>query len=324
MTARINEPIRTAVFVSGNGTNLEAILQSTEDGILKGKIEVVAVLSDNKKAYALERAKKYGVQGFAVDRTEIRKENREKFYLEKIDEYKVSLNVLAGFMGLLSPCFIQELENRKIPCVNIHPTPTDQYRGAEGYKWVSEQQIGVNFSTMHMITGNAKEKFDEGPVVLYGLPYYSLYSADEINKLKKAGLEQEYRLITTVLNHIAEGAIQISGRDVGYSVGLDDFEDKLRNALQETDKELCIISFSEKNKLYWTIRFDHYEGDGRNYSGLQEVHNTAEIEDLLGFTLMRKEMIDAVHCAKNLDIKLVFNFLEIPLIPKYDLNSTLV
>src|SRR3989338_5441842 len=308
-----NKPIRAAVFVSGEGTNLEAILESTENGILKGKIEVAVVISDNIEARALQRAAKYKVASFIADKNDFGKEAREEEYLKIIKKYEINLIVLAGYSGILSPHFIEETEKEKIPCLNIHPTPTDQYRGAEGYKWVAEQQISVNFPTMHIVT----ENFDEGPVLLYGLPYYSLYSVDKIDELKEKGLREEHRLITTVLNHLADGAIKIENKEVHYSVQLGDFKKNLCTSLREMKEMLDVIAYAKDNQLRWTIRFDQCAG-GKKTQYFEEISGEEEIEDLLGFTLLRKEMACARPTAENPDLNFLFNFLRIPLVYLYD------
>ena len=96
-----------AVFVSGNGTNLQAIIDSISRGEIKAKIALV--VCNNKDAYALVRAKKAGIETFVLSHKEFRaREDYDKRILEELKKRNVELVALAGFMRLLSPDFIKE------------------------------------------------------------------------------------------------------------------------------------------------------------------------------------------------------------------------
>ena len=109
---------RIAVFVSGGGTNLEALLKAQESGAIPHG-EIVVVLSSTAGAYALERAKNHGVPGFAVPRKGMDQAAFEAALSEKLAEYHVDLIVLAGFLSILSEAFVQRWPDR---IVNIHPS----------------------------------------------------------------------------------------------------------------------------------------------------------------------------------------------------------
>lgn len=112
--------LKVAVLVSGGGTNLQAIIDAMDNGtITNAKIEVV--ISNNPNAYALERAKKHNIKALCISPKSY--ENRAAFnadFLEKLNEYKVDLVVLAGFLVVIPPEMIAQYRNR---IINIHPSP---------------------------------------------------------------------------------------------------------------------------------------------------------------------------------------------------------
>ncbi len=115
-----------AVFVSGNGTNLQAII----DNIAKGRLSVnlSLVVSDQKNAFALKRAEKAGVKTFCLDPKGFgSKEAYEKVIIACLKREKVDLVVLAGFMRILSPFFVRKYKNR---ILNLHPALLPSFKGA--------------------------------------------------------------------------------------------------------------------------------------------------------------------------------------------------
>ena len=143
---------RIAVFVSGGGTNLEALLKAQESGAIPHG-EIVVVLSSTAGAYALERAKNHGVPGFAVPRKGMDQAAFEAALSEKLTEYHVDLIVLAGFLSILSEAFVQRWPDR---IVNIHPSliPAFCGKGYYGLK-VHEAALGrgvkVTGATVHLV-----------------------------------------------------------------------------------------------------------------------------------------------------------------------------
>lgn len=111
--------LKIAVLVSGGGTNLQAIIDKIAEGVITNT-EIAVVISNNKNAYALERAKQAGIEAVCVSPKDY--ENREQFnqeFLKTLDSYQVDLVVLAGFLVVIPPAMIQKYENR---IINIHPS----------------------------------------------------------------------------------------------------------------------------------------------------------------------------------------------------------
>ena len=122
--------LKIAVLVSGGGTNLQAIIDKIAEGVITNT-EIAVVISNNKNAYALERAKQAGIEAVCVSPKDY--ENREQFnqeFLKKLDSYQVDLVVLAGFLVVIPPAMIQKYENR---IINIHPSLIPSFCGTGYY-----------------------------------------------------------------------------------------------------------------------------------------------------------------------------------------------
>ncbi len=156
--------LRVAVLVSGGGTNLQAMI----DALVEGKItntEIVAVISNNQNAYALQRAEKNGIENCCIDPKSY--EDRELFsqtMIETLNTLKVDLVVLAGYLVVLEESFIKAFRNR---IVNIHPSliPSfcgDGFYGNVVHRAVKSRGCTVSGCTVHF----ADDKYDEGPIIL--------------------------------------------------------------------------------------------------------------------------------------------------------------
>lgn len=120
---------RIAVFVSGGGTNFEALINAEENGKMPHG-EIVLVLSSNKDAYALKRAENHGIKSVVCSKKELgSQENFEREILKNLEENDIQLIVLAGFMSILSKDFTKKYENR---IINVHPSLIPSFCG-EGY-----------------------------------------------------------------------------------------------------------------------------------------------------------------------------------------------
>lgn len=143
---------RIAVFVSGGGTNLEALLNAQESGAIPHG-EIVLVVSSSERAYALTRAANHGVPGVAVPRKETSQEAFEAAISEKLAEFQVDIIVLAGFLSILSEDFVRQWPDR---ILNIHPSliPSFCGKGMYGLK-VHEAALArgvkVTGATVHLV-----------------------------------------------------------------------------------------------------------------------------------------------------------------------------
>lgn len=151
-----------AIFASGSGTNAEAIMGHFSEGTGKGKgIKTVLLLSNNPDAYALERARKFGVPAEVFARDEFR--NPEGKVARLLEENQVDFIVLAGFLWLVPPYLIEKYRNR---IVNIHPALLPKYGGKGMYGHhvheaviaSGERESGI---TIHWVT----EEYDSGDII---------------------------------------------------------------------------------------------------------------------------------------------------------------
>jgi phosphoribosylglycinamide formyltransferase-1 len=149
---------KISIFVSGNGTNMEYLLEHVRSGKLKA--EAALVVSDNPQAYALKRAEKFNAECVVVDRKKFpSKETFEAEIRRHLDRKKIDYIALAGFMRILSPAFIKAYEGRLI---NIHPSLLPQFPGAHAIRDAFEAKAKVTGVSVHFVD----EGVDTGPVIL--------------------------------------------------------------------------------------------------------------------------------------------------------------
>ena len=145
--------IRIAVFVSGGGTNLQALMDAQKSGIIKSG-EIVHVVSDTADAYALERAQNNGIDTTVVDRKKYPdRESFEKKLIETLKSNNIELIILAGFMRILGSEIIREYENRMI---NVHPSLIPSFCGKGFYglkvhEAALQKGVKVTGATVHFV-----------------------------------------------------------------------------------------------------------------------------------------------------------------------------
>lgn len=156
--------LRVGVLVSGGGTNLQAVLDAIDSGEIKNA-EVKVVISNNKNAYALKRAKNHGIDALCISPKEF--ESRTQFHdelLSRIDEYHLDLIVLAGFLVTIPEAMIQKYRNR---IINIHPSLIPSfcgtgYFGLKVHEAALARGVKITGATVHYVD----EGTDTGPIIL--------------------------------------------------------------------------------------------------------------------------------------------------------------
>ena len=204
--------LRVLVCVSGGGTNLQALI----DAIRTGKItdtEIVRVISNNPGTYALERAAAAGIEGVCVSPKEF--SDREQFYdafLEKVEEARPDLIVLAGFLVVIPGKLIQKYQNR---ILNIHPSLIPSfcgtgYYGLKVHEKVLERGVKITGATVHFVD----EGTDTGPIVLQKA--VAVVPGDTPKSLQQRVMEEaEWELLPAAVNLFAHDRIQVKdGRAV--------------------------------------------------------------------------------------------------------------
>lgn len=195
--------VRIAVLVSGSGTNLQAIIDSIHEGRING--EIIAVISDNEKAYAIERAKKYGLKAFCIDR-----KSSADILLRELKSLDVELVVLAGYLTILGRELVRAYEGR---IINIHPSLIPAFCGKGFYgervhKAAVEYGVKVSGATVHFVD----EGTDSGPIILQ--EPVTVYPEDTAETLAARVLELEHRLLPKAVGLFCEGRLRIEGRKV--------------------------------------------------------------------------------------------------------------
>ncbi len=191
-----------AVLASGYGSNLQAIMDAVDRGQITGSLELV--LSDNQNAYALERAKNNGIEALYLDPDDY--ENRiayDKALVARLQEKKIELVILAGFMRVLSPVFIKEYRGR---IMNIHPSLLPAFPGVNGVGQALAYGVKVSGCSVHFVD----EGLDEGPIILQeAVP---VFDHDTEESLQQRIHEVEHRLYPRAIQLFIEGKLRLEGR----------------------------------------------------------------------------------------------------------------
>jgi len=203
--------VKTAILVSGGGTNLQAIIDANIFGEIKN-CELTAVISSSPEAYALKRAAYVDIPSYIVDRAIF--PNRLSFtkaMLEKLRDLEVDLVVYAGFNYILGPQLINAFENR---IINIHPSLIPSFCG-EGYyglrvhEAVLEYGAKITGATAHFAT----EEADAGPIILQKSVLVN--DDDTPESLQRRVMEDaEWKILPEAISLFCEGRLEVKGRIV--------------------------------------------------------------------------------------------------------------
>ena len=193
--------IKTAVFASGNGSNLQVIIDQAKAGLLP--IEVVAVISDYEDAYALERARKANLEAIFHDPALYT--DREAYDVELkmiVDSFYVNLLVLAGFMRILTADFVSFFQNR---ILNIHPSLLPKFKGLNTHERVLAAGEKYHGATVHYVTA----ELDAGPIIEQ--KSFEVLPTDSAYDLQQKVHQCEYEIYPRAIQSVAERIL----RDIG-------------------------------------------------------------------------------------------------------------
>ncbi|MBQ3235249.1 MAG: phosphoribosylglycinamide formyltransferase [Clostridia bacterium] len=197
----LKDKIKVAVFVSGGGTNLQAILESERRGEIPDA-EIKLVLSNNPSAYALERAKNFGIKAVCVDKSEYKTlEEREAKTVEILEKEGIELIVLAGYLSILSKDFTRRYENK---IINVHPSLIPSFCG-KGYYGLKVHEealrygVKVTGATVHFVN----EIPDGGKIIMQKAVAIEEGDTPEILQ-KRVMREAEWILLPLSLEKVAK------------------------------------------------------------------------------------------------------------------------
>ena len=195
--------LKIGILVSGRGTNLEAIIESYKNNEL-GEVEISVVISNKLNTAAIEKAKEHNIDTLIIEQ---KKNNNSKYdeilYKSLVNKGVTKENglvVLAGFMKILSPWFIEQFKNR---IINIHPSILPSFTGLESQKQAIEYGVKVSGCTVHFVTADV----DSGPIILQ--ESVKIKEGDTIETLSKKILIEEHKIYSKAIMLFAKKKLRI-------------------------------------------------------------------------------------------------------------------
>jgi phosphoribosylglycinamide formyltransferase-1 len=196
--------LKLGVLISGNGSNLQSIVDHIEEGSLKAIIKIV--ISNNPEAYGITRAKKHGIPVVVLRNGDF--QNKAAFDLELIRILKnncVDLVILAGFMRIITPALLNAFPHK---IMNIHPALLPSFPGIHGQKQALDYGVKLSGCTVHFVD----EGVDTGPIIIQSA--VQVFDDDTEDTLAARILKEEHRIYSQAIQLFAEGKIEIKGRKV--------------------------------------------------------------------------------------------------------------
>ncbi|WP_311746856.1 phosphoribosylglycinamide formyltransferase [Proteus terrae] len=187
------------VLISGNGSNLQAVIDACRANKITGN--VVAVLSNKADAYGLERAKLANIPAYFVDPTLYNdRADYDKALIKQIDAYQPDIVVLAGFMRILSPDFVTHYQHKLL---NIHPSLLPKYPGLHTHRQVLANKDSFHGVTVHFVT----EELDGGPIIIQArIPVLP----DDTEQSLQARIQiEEYRIYPLAIGWLADERLKM-------------------------------------------------------------------------------------------------------------------
>ena len=195
---------RIGVLLSGRGSNFEALAESVAAGRIPNA-EIAIVLSNREGAPGIDRARQRGIATRVIPSKGLEREAYDRQVVAVLNEHKVDLICLAGYMRLLSPYFVAAFPNR---ILNIHPSLLPSFPGLESQRQALEYGVKFAGCTVHFVD----ENLDAGPIVLQAV--VPVEDGDTEATLSERILREEHRIYTEAVKIILEGNFKIAGRRV--------------------------------------------------------------------------------------------------------------
>lgn len=193
-----------AVFISGQGTNLQAIIDSHKKGEIKADLSLV--IASNEKAIGLTRAKNAGIQTMIFNPANYTNpQSVDRDIVIALKEQKIDFIVLAGYMRILTPYFIENYPNK---ILNVHPSLLPSFKGAHGIKDAFTYGVKQTGVTVHFVN----EKMDAGPIIMQDT--VRINEEDTLETLEEKIHRVEHRLYPQAVALMAEKRLKVKGRRV--------------------------------------------------------------------------------------------------------------
>lgn len=200
---------RIGVLLSGRGSNFEALAESVAAGRIPNA-EIAIVISNQPNAAGLQRAEARGIPARMIPSKGLQREAYDRQVVAVLQEYKVDLICLAGYMRLLSPYFISSFPQK---ILNIHPSLLPSFPGLESQKQALDHGVKFAGCTVHFVD----ENLDAGPIIVQAV--VPVLDADDERTLSERILKEEHRIYSEAVKIILEGKYRIEGRRVLHAAG---------------------------------------------------------------------------------------------------------
>ena len=188
----INLKKRIAVLISGRGSNMLALSDAVRDGSIP-EAEIAVVISDKAGARGLELARERGIETLAIERRGRNREEHEREIIAALHVRQVDLVCLAGYMRLLSPCFVEAFRGR---ILNIHPSLLPYFPGLDAQRQALEHGAKVSGCTVHFVD----ETLDGGPIIMQRT--VPVVEGDTVETLSARILEEEHKLYVEAVTRV--------------------------------------------------------------------------------------------------------------------------
>jgi phosphoribosylglycinamide formyltransferase 1 len=195
---------RIGVLLSGRGSNFAALAESVSAGRIPNA-EIAIVISNKPDAAGLEKAQARGIPARTIASKGLEREVYDRQVAAVLEEYKVDLICLAGYMRLLSPYFVAAFPQR---ILNIHPSLLPAFPGLESQKQALEHGVKFAGCTVHFVD----ENLDAGPIILQAV--VPVLDSDDEHALSERILKEEHRIYSEAVKIVLEGKYRIAGRRV--------------------------------------------------------------------------------------------------------------
>jgi len=202
---------RIVVLISGSGSNLQAIIDNCQNGSIAGS--VVGVISNRPDVFGLERASSSDIANQVIDHKAYgSREEYDQVLRQAIDTYQPDILVLAGFMRILTPAFVQYYQGKML---NIHPSLLPKYQGLNTHQRAIDAGDDVHGVSVHFVT----EELDGGPVILQAK--VPIFERDSCDDLAARIHQQEHRIYPLVVGWMCQDRLLMSQQENEFSAQLD-------------------------------------------------------------------------------------------------------
>ena len=194
------------VLISGNGSNLQAIIDSCTNGIINNS-QVTAVISNKADAYGLKRAQHANIEAVSIVATDYANpQDYDQALIEKINTYQPDVIILAGFMRILSANFVSHYQGKML---NIHPSLLPKYAGLNTHQRAIDAGDSEHGTSVHFVT----EELDGGPVILQAK--VPIFATDTIDNVIARVQQQEHNIYPLVIQWLLSQRLSMQN---GYAV----------------------------------------------------------------------------------------------------------